>query len=120
MVEGKNQVLPAYEEYKRMIIVNFQLLNEYSAKIRISRNKAELKELLIHYKETYQVFYQCINDKNKLDNLDDNEKKRLKMCYENLKLITFGKVHKLTTICRTLIFKMGITKIEYKKDDFGF
>lgn len=114
MVEPKNQILPAYEEYKRIILFDFQILKEYSSKIRVSRNRANTKELLIHYKEAYQNFYQDINDSNKLDQLDEKQKERMIKMYNNLNKISQKNVHLLTSLCRELVFKMGITKIEYK------
>lgn len=117
MTETKNQILPAYEEYKRIILFDFQILKEYSSKIRVSRNRANTKELLVHYKEAYQNFYQDINDSNKLDQLDEKDKQRMIKMYTNINKITHRNVHLLTSLCRELVFKMGITKIEYKSKD---
>lgn len=117
MVDTKNQVLPAYEEYKRIILQDFQMVKMYSSKIRVSRNAAETRSLLKHYREEYQNFYQDVNDKNKLDKMDDKDKERMQFMYKNLHKISQKNVHLLTSLCRTLVFNMGITKIEYKAKD---
>lgn len=118
-INNSNQtIIPLYEEVRRKMYDDFLELNKTNSLVQTSRNNSELRIAIKVFKEAFITFFGHINHDNKLKKLSKDKKEYLIKAYNNINLIQTSKVClKVFIICREIMENLGITKIEYTRDE---
>ena len=114
---SNSNILPLYQEIRNRIFLNYIELKQYGAKLRVTRKQAYINTYTEHFRESFIRFYLDLADDAKLGKLDQESKEKLESYYNNIQTVNQKNCKDILDLSRTFIYKLGITKIEYKEKD---
>lgn len=118
MVDNNYTITPLWQDVKKQIYSKYLALKAQNSKVMTTSNSVDRYYSLEVYRERYLDFILDVITYKKIKKINDKEKmKILNRCYYNPKIITINNVAHLTKIVRELVEELGITQIEYEKQD---